>query len=161
VTFDATFSRLNGVSCGSSCSYSWDFGDGSTATGLAVQHTFASSGVFNVTLTVTALATGTSNSITKPVVIAAPSLPVALFAVAPASPTRGVVANFNASPSSVGAGATIASYFWDFGDTTTGTGVTIAHTYSVALPAGDVNVRLTVTDSLGRQASVTRLITLQ
>ena len=34
-------------------SYEWDFGDGNHGSGLTVSHTFASAGVYNVTLTVT------------------------------------------------------------------------------------------------------------
>ncbi len=34
-------------------SYSWDFGDGNTATGMIVEHTYESSGEYNVVLTVT------------------------------------------------------------------------------------------------------------
>ena len=83
VTFDASGSSLDGASCGSACSYSWDFGDGSSGSGLVLQHTFTSSGVFNVTLTTTSLAHGTSNSTTRPIVIAAPALPVADFTTGP------------------------------------------------------------------------------
>ncbi len=38
---------------GSIASYSWDFGDGNTATGVTASHTFASDGTYSVTLTVT------------------------------------------------------------------------------------------------------------
>lgn len=38
---------------GSIVSYDWDFGDGSTATGVAPNHTYAAAGDFTVTLTVT------------------------------------------------------------------------------------------------------------
>ena len=34
-------------------SYDWDFGDGSTATGQTVQHSYAAAGSYNVTLTIT------------------------------------------------------------------------------------------------------------
>jgi len=64
-----------------------------------------------------------------------------------ASPT-GLTVAFNASASTAGpvAGSTIASYAWDFGDLTTGTGVTASRTYSAP---GTYSVALTVTNSLG------------
>ncbi|AGN00771.1 glycoside hydrolase family protein [Salinarchaeum sp. Harcht-Bsk1] len=49
-TFDASGS---GDSDGSIASYEWEFGDGTTATGQTVDHTFASEGTYSVTLTVT------------------------------------------------------------------------------------------------------------
>ena len=45
VTFDAS-ATVNGDH------YAWDFGDGNTATGASYTHTYASSGTYNVTLTV-------------------------------------------------------------------------------------------------------------
>lgn len=47
--------------------YSWDFGDGNTATGNPVTHTYANSGNFDVELTITA--EGCTESITVPVTI--------------------------------------------------------------------------------------------
>jgi PKD repeat protein len=50
VNFDASASHdLDGVIV----NYQWDFGDGSTATGVQANHTFATAGVYTVTLTVT------------------------------------------------------------------------------------------------------------
>jgi hypothetical protein len=40
VTFDANGSSLDGSACGSACSYSWNFDDGSSGSGLVLQHTF-------------------------------------------------------------------------------------------------------------------------
>ncbi|MEO0583562.1 MAG: PKD domain-containing protein [Bacteroidota bacterium] len=50
VEFDATNSS---DSDGSIVNYEWDFGDGSTGTGMSAEHTFTSAGDFSVSLTVT------------------------------------------------------------------------------------------------------------
>jgi microsomal dipeptidase-like Zn-dependent dipeptidase len=43
----------NGITAGANESYLWSFGDGSTATGVTVQHAYTSTGEMDVTLTVT------------------------------------------------------------------------------------------------------------
>ena len=53
--------------------------------------------------------------------------------------------------------ATIASYQWSFGDSTTGTGQTITHSYAAS---GSYPVRLTVTDSLGRIGTTSASVTV-
>jgi PKD repeat protein len=153
VTFDANNTFLDGAACGSACSYSWDFDDGSsTETGIVRQHTFTRSGVFNVSLTVTSLAFGTSNSSTRPVVIAPPAPPIANFTTGPCAVV--VVRCFRfTDASTVGAGATITGYLIDFGDNSNATSMPAERTYAVA---GTYTIRYTVTDSLNRTATVTR-----
>jgi PKD repeat protein len=152
VTFDASNSSLDGAACGSGCSYSWNFDDGSTGTGLVLQHTFSSSGVKNVTLTVTSLAKNTSNSITRPIVVQPPAAPMANFTTGPCAVPAARCFRFT-DASTVGAGATINGYLIDFGDNTNATALPAERTYAVA---GTYNVRLTVTDSLGRTNTTTR-----
>ncbi|WP_457591413.1 PKD domain-containing protein, partial [Geoglobus sp.] len=53
---------------GSIVSYSWDFGDGSSASGVTVSHIYASNGVYTVNLTVTD-DDGLSDTVSKQVVI--------------------------------------------------------------------------------------------
>jgi len=52
VTFDASKSYAPGVPGGSIQNYSWDFGDGTNATGVTVTHAFTSAGSKSVKLTV-------------------------------------------------------------------------------------------------------------
>jgi PKD repeat protein len=67
----------------------------------------------------------------------------------------GLAWSFNGSTSRDPDG-TLSSYAWDFGDGTTGTGVTTSHTYTAA---GSFNVRLTVTDNTGATGSQTQTVT--
>ena len=163
VTFDASGSSLDGAACGSACSYSWDFGDGSSGSGLVLQHPFTSSGVFNVRLTATSLAHGTSNSVTRPIVINPPALPVADFTFTPAGPAAGADITFR-SLSTVGAGATIVSHVWalDNGTPPVDTGTTTTYVLLGGYAALSTHsVTLTVTDSLGRTSvSPPRTITI-
>lgn len=158
VTFDASGSRLDGVACGSLCSYDWDFGDGTSATGQLAQHSFQTTGVHTIALRVTAPG-GTSSTTTRSFAIAPPSAPVAAFVVSPSSPVATQQAIFDATTSSVGAGATIVLYTFNFGDGTSSSSSVPIATKTYAVP-GAVAVSLTVTDSLGRSASVTVAVTV-
>ena len=52
VAFDASASYAPGIPTKTIDSYSWDFGDGTNATGVAVTHVYDTIGTFSVTLTV-------------------------------------------------------------------------------------------------------------
>ncbi|SMQ72678.1 PKD repeat-containing protein [Plantibacter sp. VKM Ac-1784] len=127
-------------------SYAWDFGDGQTGTGATASHTYAASGSYTVSLTVTDNRGGTATTQQTVTAVAPNQLPTAAF-----TPTVvNLDGSFDAS-ASVDPDGTIASYAWNFGDGTTGTGVTATHTYATA---GTFSVSLTVTDSVGATASV-------
>lgn len=159
VSFVAS-ATVNGAPCGSACSYVWNFDDGKpTESGLGRSHAFDNAGVYNVTLTVTYLAAGTSSSVTKPVRIAPlPAAPKAGFTVKPASPKVGEEATFDASVlSTVPDPGTIVEYTWDFGDGGSDVGATPTYTYAAA---GQKTVTLEVVDSFGRHATATKTITV-
>ena len=137
---------------GSIASYAWDFGDGSTGTVAATSHTYTAAGTFTVTLTVTDDVGATATASHTVTVAPAPNLsPIAAFTSSPSY----LKATFNANGSSDPDGS-IASYAWDFGDSTTGTGVTPSHTYAAG---GTYQVNLTVTDDRSGTNSVTRALT--
>jgi uncharacterized delta-60 repeat protein len=83
-----------------------------------------------------------------PPAIVAEELVAPLDVVTRAPRTGGppLTVNFNATGSTA-VNATIVKWEWDFGDSITGTGATIAHTYKTA---GDYFASLTVTDSKDR-----------
>jgi PKD repeat protein len=135
---------------GTIASYSWSFGDGSSASGATPSHTYAKAGAYTVKLTVTDNA-GLSASAEHTVTVAdAP--PAASFTVITSSPTAAAPVSFDGSTSSDPNG-TISSYSWSFGDGATASGATTSHIYT---KAGTYNVKLTVTDNAGLSASAER-----
>jgi PKD repeat protein len=159
LTFDGTGSTLGGTPCGSRCSYVWDFGDGSGGRDLATQHQYSNSGVFNATLTVTT-ASGTSNSITKPVVIAPPALTTPDFTFTPCAslvPKCMTLTDTAVPPD----GITIETRYWDFGDGTSPVSTplpAIDHTFPATPGPATYNVRLRLTDNLGRVSTIIKAV---
>src|SRR2546422_411637 len=82
--------------------------------------------------------------------------PKASFTFTPANPHVGDTVMFDASSSHDD--GTITNYAWDFGDSTTGTGVTTSHVYNTA---NTYTVTLTVTDNAGLSRSAQATITVQ
>jgi len=146
VTFDGTASNDPD---GTISSYSWDFGDGNTATGATPVHTYIASGNYTVTLVVTDDA-GDSDSATTSATIGTGNQPPIADANEPYSGTVGVAVVFDGSASNDPDG-TITAYSWDFGDGTTGAGTNSTHTYTAA---GTYNVTLIVTDDTGATDSI-------
>jgi PKD repeat protein len=156
-TFDASTTTNAGVSCGPSCSYAWNFGDGTTSAGISTTHAFRTVATFPVTLTATD-ARGASTVLTRSVTVAAPTPPVASFTISPTPAPTNVDVFFNASQSrAAGPGRTIVSYAWNFGDGSTASGVTASHRYS---GAGVFTVMLTVIDDAQATTQVTQNLTV-
>jgi PKD repeat protein len=136
-------------------SYVWDFGDGAVGNGVTVQHVFGTAGTYSVRLTVTDRK-GQTAWITQQVLVAAG--PTALFTWSPASPVHGTVVTFDGSMSWAVPPATVASYVWEFGDGSVGSGVTTFHSFAAA---GTYIVRLGVTDNSGLVGRTTQTIIVQ
>jgi len=134
---------------GTIASYDWDFGDGATGTGAKPSHTYASAATFTVKLTVTDdKGAKNSKSTTADITEAGQQPPVA-EAGGPYKGSKGKLIQFNGSLSHDPDG-TIASYDWDFGDGSTGTGAKPMHTYA---NAGPYEATLSVTDNDGLKGS--------
>lgn len=85
---------------------------------------------------------------------------VAFFNSEPSSPPAYLpnqVVWFNASRSLPSLGASLASFTWDFNDTSGGTGISAPHIF---LSPGTFQVKLTVTDSLGQVGYVSRPVVI-
>jgi len=161
VTFDASLSRDEGVVCGDRCTYKWEFlySDGFLVTkrGRVLTYSFPKPGNVTVTLYVSDERGGTAKK-SSSILINGPTAPVASFTVTPAAPKVSTQqAVFDASASTVGSGASIVSYAWDFGDGSapvSGSVQTHIFTSVQTFP-----VTLTVTDDLGRTSTKTVPIT--
>lgn len=153
VTLDASGTTDGGRPCANDCLYSWDFGDGSSATGQVVGHEFRTAGSFTVRLTVTDVR-GASATVAQAVSVSQTARPTAQFTFSPSAPKFGQAVFFNASASTAAPGHNIVYYDWDFGTGRTGSGMTTSKTYDIDLiPPGAVtgdevtfNVTLIVTD---------------
>jgi PKD repeat protein len=137
----------------------WDFDSNGTvdATGGVVEHVFASAGTANVTLTVVDDTTQ-SRALTKQVVVAAPTPPVADFTTAPQLPVAGAPATFTSTSSTV-AGASIASVEWDFENDGNfdATGSNVDHVFP---GPGAYTVRMRVVDTRSLSAEIARVVTV-
>jgi len=146
--------------------YRWDFGDGGSAVGETVTHTYAEGGYYVVTLVVTDdegakgsthfginVLPGHSNCTTPPIGSGGGSCggasvtPLAVITGLPACSGGhvGVPLTFDGTASRPAVGE-IVTYNWDFGDGTTATGPVVTHTYT---KAWTYIVTLTVVDEGG------------
>ena len=125
----------------------WVFGDGNQDTGANVSHTYALTGTYTVTMTVTS-ADNQQAEASKQVSVVVP-----------------LAVNFSANisdrtvtfSSNVLGGDGTYTYDWDFGDGTTSSMVSGTHTYA---EAGTYSVTLKVTDSTGAEAEFSRSVTV-
>jgi len=141
---------------GSIESYGWTFGDGSSATGQSVDHSYGSAGQYDVTLTVTDDG-GSTATATQTITVDANESPTADFTASSTSVAPGDVVTLDASNSSDPDGS-IESYEWTFGDGSSATGQSVDHSYD---SAGEYDVTLTVTDDVGATATATQTIAVE
>jgi len=154
ITFDASSTTDTGSDL-PLLTYSWTFGDGATASGVKLTHTYADEGGYTATLTVRdddgATSTATmafdiqnvapTASITS---VAGPSTPI----------LTGDTVTCAGSITDPGAND-VLTIIWDFGDGSSGTGSTATHVYTTS---GTYTVKVSVTDGDGGTASASTSI---
>jgi PKD repeat protein len=141
---------------GSIVSYDWNFGDGTTGTGVSPSHTYSVVGTYDVSLTVTDNDGATDTATAMAEIGSAPNVPPTADPNGPYTGTAGIAVAFDGSGSSDSDGS-IVSYDWNFGDGATGTGVSPSHTYTAS---GMYTVLLTVTDDGGATNTDTTTATI-
>ncbi len=151
--FDFAAKATYASSSEAASTYTWDFGDGSTATGATVSHRYTASGTFTVVLTVK----GTKNSVavavkgvtaTVTTIAEPPSASITVIGISPDT------FDFN-SVATASTGAAIVGHAWNFGDGATGNGPTSSHKY---VQSGTYTVVLTVTDDKSKSATASKTV---
>jgi len=156
VLFDASTSTSN--SSNPITSFTWDFGDGTTGSGVQATHSFSMPGTYFVKLTI-GDGVGRTASTSQQVDVGGGPTPTAAFTTSPSDLRVGDVVNFNASGSVPATGRRIVSYLWDFGDGDTKTTTTALTTHDYTR-IGTFTVTLTVTDDAGRIGVVSNSVTI-
>lgn len=125
--------------------YTWQFGDGSTGSGLLVNHSYSSAGEYTVQFR--ASNEGGADSSTTEVTVVEPPQPAQITSI-------------NANPNPVDVDETVnfqsnvqgdspISYEWDFGDGNSGSGSSPSHTYE---EAGQYTVQLQASNEAGQDS---------
>lgn len=142
---------------GSIAAYLWTFGDNSTSTQANPTKTYATAGVFPVTLDITDNGGLTTRATTTATVVpptTGGNQPPVARANGPYSASVGQAVSLSAA-GSLDADGSIVVYQWLLGDGRTVTGATPSVTYATA---GTYNVTLTVTDNNGATASASSTV---
>jgi chitodextrinase len=128
-------------------SYLWTFGDGTTSVEASPTHTYTLAGYYAITLKVNSPAGYSDTSESEPVFVADK-----LEAAFSSAPELGLSVFFDAKSSK-----NIVSAHWDFGDGTTGEGLSVSHAYAAE---GLYTVTLSATGLLGDKGEYARSISV-
>ena len=150
---EVSYSAIASDAGNDTLTYSWDFGDGSTAIGIDVTHTFTDNGNYTITLTV-GDDDGASTTFTEDIVVnnVAPTI---TEIIGETQVNEGEEVSYTAIASDPGNDT--LTYNWDFGDGITVEGIDVAHTF---VDNGNYTVTLTVTDDDGATTSSTIDVTV-
>ena len=128
----------------------WNFGDGSTGTGLAPTHIYTATGSVTITETATDSSSPAKTASSSKTLTISPPQPLATsFTFIPTSPTKNTPVTFTAVTTG---GMPPYSASWTFGDGGTGSGTVATHTYT---SAGSFTITETAKDSSAPQQTAT------
>ncbi|MEO0471822.1 MAG: PKD domain-containing protein [Bacteroidota bacterium] len=133
--------------------WSWDFGDGNTSTAQNPTHFYATSGTYNVSLTVTNVL-GCSHTTVKSNFVDVLAPPNTFFVPNANSGCTPFDASF--TDQSTAGSAPVVAWAWDFGDGNTSTAQNPTHLYATP---GIYNVVLVTTDNNGCSSSFSQNLT--
>ncbi|MBI1882237.1 MAG: PKD domain-containing protein [Chloroflexi bacterium] len=142
---------------GSITGYAWNFGDGATASGVNVSHSYGQAGTYQVTLTVTDNGGLTGSSTFTVQISQVVKTPPSAAINGPQTGQVNTPLTFDGSGSSDSDGQ-IVSYTWNFGDGANASGVNVTHSYAIS---GTYQVTLTVIDNDGLTAQTIQAVTIQ
>ena len=140
---------------GDELGFAWDFGDGSTASGMMPTHTYSAAGNYEVRVVVNDGQANSEPSVASAAISAPPTniAPVA-DPGGPYSGEPGQTITFDGSASTDPNGDAL-TYSWDFGDGSTGSGATPTHSYAAA---GTYRISLVVNDGELDSAAATTTV---
>ena len=133
--------------------YSWNFGDGNTSTLVSPTHTYTTVGIYSVALTVND--GDLSDSIQHSINVVVNDRPTA-DAGGPYQAYVAEAIQFNAAASNDPDGDTL-TYYWEFGDGNTGTGVNPTYSYATT---GTYMASLTVDDGILSSTVATAVVSI-
>jgi subtilisin family serine protease/PKD repeat protein len=131
--------------------YSWNFGDGGTASGVSPTHTYAAHGTYTATLTVN---DGLRNSAPATATVTVANRPPIARPGGPYTGSRNLPVALDGSTSNDPDGDAL-TYAWTFGDGTTGAGATPMHAYATT---ESFTVTLVVNDGQANSVPVTTTV---
>jgi PKD repeat protein len=125
------------VASGTNIAYAWNFGDGQTASGNAINHTYGAVGVYTAVVT----ASNNVSTLTATTRVTITDATITNLSAINSSPTGlGNMTYFTAT--ATGSNITFA---WNFGDGQTGSGNPIGHSYAAT---GRYTATVTATNSI-------------
>ncbi|MEM7367570.1 MAG: PKD domain-containing protein [Bacteroidota bacterium] len=133
-------------------SWSWDLGDGNTASGPGISHTYQAAGVYDIILVVMdTLGCMGTDTLAQAIEVWHP--PFTAFALSDSNGCAPHPVQF--ADASSGVGVPITAWSWDFGNGTTASAPNPATTYPTP---GSYLVQLTVTDAQGCSGTTSRQV---
>ncbi len=141
---NATFFTAT-ITGGTNVTYTWNFGDSTTGSGANTTHTYAAIGSYTARVT----ATNSVGSVVATTPVTITDVLISGLSASNSSPT--FVNSTTVFTATISAGSNVA-YSWNFGDGTTGSGITTAHVYSAA---GVYTATVTATNSVSALSATT------